>query len=894
MQFTKFLNSLKSDSLKSSSTDSAISQLSSSIIDDMIQLEEVIGESYMSVVYKATDLKLNRNVVVKFLKRSISENLDHDGVLREASLLAALNHQNIAKVYRFDNFELKGIGKVSAFTMEYIEGLAIDEYCKVNNVNFKDKIKLLIQATSAISHSHNNNVIHADIKPSNVIVTNEGEIKVIDFGIARHLQEDGNFEHNAAYQNSLSWVFASPEQKKHQALTHQSDIYSLAGLFLFLLKDEISEDSFRIPDHQSSIKNIFKLHRKKIKNFKDKLRIRDIEHILLQALSVDIIERQSTSHKLLQELEATLTLHPIYFKQKKTVKSIKWLVRSPLRGLLAVLLLLTIAISFVQVNLKNQSLKVENETGKAMISELENTLFDMSPNKTLSVPPSPYVIYSKTIERIINNSYLKPLVKFKLVLSLGGELVSMNNEMIDAVPKDILSCEKLGGFTDFVKKYAINNYSYNSSEFIKSHIFSAKAHRCGYPSPLGYNDESISIINESINILNEIKFSDKKYTFDSVYAFLLKNIYLAEVAAYNKSGLSLDLFASNWKYLNEVLSEKTVNTFTTYELTKLINFLHINQSYISLGIIGGLPQVLLEHEIQFAQNKFFLIDRLISLEKNVIEQAHQEEVINFYMTLSFLTDKNKLPELSEKYSLLNNKYQKAYIKKGGLKDVNKELTDSYHFPKKSKERLLALNNWLTAFQNLKKEFLEELNYSFLVTSELYNSARFDDAISIFKHTEKTPDKKNNQYNIEGYINHAEYIYLQQIKSYVYLNKVNHAVRMCLDYPINELDELHIFCHFLTTDQKKLNKAIEGYKEKLNHHFFLNLELASLFNIRKQHNYISQLIPENPEQLINKLIESDDIEINNALLFHLSNIIKSKEKVGDYGYANTLQNLMKTL
>lgn len=180
-----------------------------------------VGSGGMADVYMAKDHKLNRNVAVKVLK---SEYVEDEKFLRkfetEAQAVARLSHPNIVNIY--DVGIEDGINYI---VMELAEGITLKEYIrKKGYLTPKETVEISTQIASAISHAHKNHIIHRDIKPQNILVSDTGIIKVTDFGIAKATSSN-TVTSTATAMGSVHYI--SPEQAKGRFCDEKSDIYSL-------------------------------------------------------------------------------------------------------------------------------------------------------------------------------------------------------------------------------------------------------------------------------------------------------------------------------------------------------------------------------------------------------------------------------------------------------------------------------------------------------------------------------------------------------------------------------------------------------------------------------------------------------------------------------------------
>ena len=194
------------------------------MIGDRYEILDRIGTGGMSDVYKAKCHKLNRFVAVKVLKQEFSENADFVSKFRiEAQAAAGLMHPNIVNVY--DVGEENGIYYI---VMELVEGITLKKYIeKKSRLSYKETVSIAIQISMGIEAAHNNNIIHRDIKPQNIIISREGKVKVTDFGIAKAATS------NTITSNVMGSVhYTSPEQARGGYSDEKSDIYSL-GITIF-------------------------------------------------------------------------------------------------------------------------------------------------------------------------------------------------------------------------------------------------------------------------------------------------------------------------------------------------------------------------------------------------------------------------------------------------------------------------------------------------------------------------------------------------------------------------------------------------------------------------------------------------------------------------------------
>lgn len=209
-----------------------------SILDQKIgpySLISLLGQGGMGTVWLAerSDGCFERRVAVKFLRFAMAPGVVAGRFRREGKILGQLTHPHIA--------ELIDAGVTPNgepyLVLEYVEGLPIDQHCDRYKLDVDARIRLFLDVVSAVAHAHTNLIVHRDIKPSNVFVRSDGQVKLLDFGIAKFLAEERNpaatlltVEGRAA----MTPQFAAPEQVTGGSITTATDVYAL-GVLLYLL-----------------------------------------------------------------------------------------------------------------------------------------------------------------------------------------------------------------------------------------------------------------------------------------------------------------------------------------------------------------------------------------------------------------------------------------------------------------------------------------------------------------------------------------------------------------------------------------------------------------------------------------------------------------------------------
>lgn len=266
------------------------------MIAERYMLVSSLGEGGMADVYLAIDTILNREVAIKILRGELSK--DPVTLLRfqrEANAVSKLNHPNVVDVYDVGEYEDRHY-----IVMEYVRGRTLKQLISQRGALHKEEaVNIMIQLTSAVEHAHENNIIHRDIKPQNVLVKDDGTVKITDFGIA--------LAHDTVQLTQTDAVLGSahylaPETTRGEVPTNQVDIYALGIVFYELLTGSV-------PFHGENPVQIAMKHLREeipsVLDFNPTLP-QSIENIILKATVKNRSQRYQSAKEMLRDLHRCL------------------------------------------------------------------------------------------------------------------------------------------------------------------------------------------------------------------------------------------------------------------------------------------------------------------------------------------------------------------------------------------------------------------------------------------------------------------------------------------------------------------------------------------------------------------------------------------------------------
>lgn len=302
------------------------------------KIVEKIGQGGMGVVYKAEDLKLQRFVALKLLPslRHISEE-DRQRFIQEARFTSSMNHPNILIVHEFDEDQ-----DVTFIVTEYVEGKTLESYLHGEPLSAQFIINTAAEATAGIAEAHAHGIVHRDLKPDNIMITERGQVKVMDFGLARligssHVTTPGSIVGTFAYM--------SPEQINEKEVDARSDIFAF-GILLYQMATGVLPFNGRTVTEMLS--SIVQRQPREISSYRNDLPT-GLEQIIFKALAKDPRERYQSMDELCSDLER-LRVNPSADFSFKSMKR-----NAPLMMSAVLLLIVLIGLTIVYYRSGNES-----------------------------------------------------------------------------------------------------------------------------------------------------------------------------------------------------------------------------------------------------------------------------------------------------------------------------------------------------------------------------------------------------------------------------------------------------------------------------------------------------------------------------------------------------------
>ena len=386
---------------------------------DQYRLLKKIGEGGMATVYLAErmDAEVQKKVAIKIFDRHrLSEKMVQHFEMEQA-ILSQLNHPNIISMHHSGLYE-----QLPYMVMDYAQGAAsLDDYASTKQLDDQQKVSLIQQAAEALAYAHGHLVVHRDLKPSNILVDESEHLRVVDFGIARHVNvQDKDDKATTLY--ALTPSFAAPEQMLENAVSVRSDVFSLTAVLLNLLTGEAPLPKDRL------IKGC-QLDDEYIQQQLKQLSVdRDLKNIINRGLQSDPSRRYSTIQALADDLTHWLNNEPvsatpdsISYRLRKLVK------RRPALMASGVTLLLSLAVGISALLWQVQKTQLEaekaNQVKQFMLSTYSVTNPEISQGEMLTASD----LLASSLAELNVNDTLDQSLKAELLQSIGVAYGQLGN-----------------------------------------------------------------------------------------------------------------------------------------------------------------------------------------------------------------------------------------------------------------------------------------------------------------------------------------------------------------------------------------------------------------------------------------------------------------------------------
>ena len=411
---------------------------------------DLIGQGGMGSVWRAerSDGRFHRLAAIKFLNVGLMGQRGQERFTREGRIVARLTHPHIAQLF---DAGMSTWGQ-PYLVLEYVDGEPIDCYCERRGLDLAGRIRLFLDVASAVEHAHAQLIVHRDLKPSNVLVTAAGAVKLLDFGIARLLDDQDPLAPTTLTRDgggAMTPAFAAPEQITGAPITTATDVYAL-GALLYLLLTGAHATGDTSQSTADLVKAIIDIEPPPMSSF-GKAIPADVETIVRTALKKDPGERYASVAAMSADLGRFLRHEPIAARRDTLAyRGGKFLRRNRVPVALAALALAALSFGFYEVNRQ----RTIAEQRFLEVRQLANRLFE------IDVPLRAIPGSSKVRQMIVDTSleYLRRLgtevnddpelaleigTAYMRVARVQGVPISINLGQTEEAEKNLQAAERI-------------------------------------------------------------------------------------------------------------------------------------------------------------------------------------------------------------------------------------------------------------------------------------------------------------------------------------------------------------------------------------------------------------------------------------------------------------------
>jgi len=490
----------------------------------------LLGRGGMGAVYRAEQVHPHREVALKLIDRGFAS----PELLRrfevEAEVLARLQHPGIAQIHVAGTAETEH-GKRPYFAMELVEGLPLTAFADEADLDRRERLELLIRVCEAVQHAHQVGVIHRDLKPANILVTAEGQPKVLDFGIARSTEADLQVTTVADGQAALvgTLPYMSPEQVRGDPdqLDTRSDVHALGVLCYELLTGQLPRMLEGKP-LTDAIRTIVDEEPRTLRAATKTRFPADLETIVAKALESDRHRRYDSASGLAADLRRYLDGQPISARPASAIYQLNKLVaRNRLPVVLVAGLVLLAVVSAVVMGFQTRRTAQERDragveavTATAVSGFLESLFLQADPEQALGETLTAREILDRGAERVETELQDQPAVRGRLLALLGKVYESLGER--DRAAPLLEEAVDIGRTLQRVQEGPADRSNLRLALCLLA--------RCR--GVQGRHDEAIALCREAVE-LSEAVYGDES----ALYAICLNHLvhHLTLVSAYDEA-----------------------------------------------------------------------------------------------------------------------------------------------------------------------------------------------------------------------------------------------------------------------------------------------------------------------------------------------------------------------